>query len=151
MRPSSAECCESQTRGPSALSISAVDELINRSFAVAARAPPEETLKNKLMVISDPLSVFSFPVSSRGGNISVETMLEPDNSLLAEFNARRSEQAFAALVRQHVHLVLATAIRQVGDAGAAEEITQIVFVALAQAAGNGRVRPQFAGRLRQRN
>ncbi len=76
-----------------------------------------------------------FPVFRRGGNIPVETMPEPDNSLIAEFNARRSEDAFAALVRQHVHLVFATALRHVGDAGAAEEITQNVFVALAQAAG----------------
>lgn len=65
----------------------------------------------------------------------METMSEPDNLLIAEFNARRSEAAFAALVRQHVNLVFATALRQVGDAGAAEEITQNVFVALAQAAG----------------
>ena len=65
----------------------------------------------------------------------METMSERDDQLIAEFNARRSETAFAALVRQHVNLVFATAMRQVGDAGAAEEITQNVFVALAQAAG----------------
>src|SRR5207237_10678091 len=67
----------------------------------------------------------------------------------AESNARRSEQAFAALVRQHVHLVFATAIRQVGDAGAAEEITQNVFVALAQAAGKLGSHPTIAGWLHQ--
>jgi len=38
-----------------------------------------------------------FPVSRRGGNIPVETMPEPDNSLIAEFNARRSEDN---LIRQ---------------------------------------------------
>jgi uncharacterized protein (TIGR03435 family) len=90
-----------------------------------------------------------FPVSRRGGNIPVETMSEPDDQLIAEFNARRSEEAFAALVRQHVNLVFATALRQVGDAGAAEEITQNVFVALAQAAGKLGSHPTIAGWLHQ--
>jgi RNA polymerase sigma factor (sigma-70 family) len=90
-----------------------------------------------------------FPVSRRGGNIPVETMSEPDDRLIAEFNARRSEEAFAALVRQHVNLVFATALRQVGDAGAAEEITQNVFVALAQAAGKLGSHPTIAGWLHQ--
>ena len=76
-------------------------------------------------------------------------MSEPDRSLIAEFNARRSEDAFAALVRQHVNLVFATALRQVGDAGAAEEITQNVFVALAQAAGKLGSHPTIAGWLHQ--
>jgi RNA polymerase sigma factor (sigma-70 family) len=90
-----------------------------------------------------------FPVSRCGGNIPVETMPELDNSLIAEFNARRSEAAFAALVRQHVNLVFATAMRQVGDAGAAEEITQNVFVALAQSAGKLSSHPTIAGWLHQ--
>ena len=76
-------------------------------------------------------------------------MSEPDNSLIAEFNARRSEEAFAALVRQHVNLVFATAFRQVGDAGAAEEITQNVFMTLAQAAGRLGSHPTIAGWLHQ--
>ena len=76
-------------------------------------------------------------------------MPEPDNSLIAEFNARRSEDAFAALVRQHVNLVFATALRQVGDAGAAQEITQNVFVALALAAGKLGSHPTIAGWLHQ--
>jgi RNA polymerase sigma factor (sigma-70 family) len=76
-------------------------------------------------------------------------MSEPDNSLIAEFNGRRSEEAFAALVRQHVNLVFATALRQVGDVGAAEEITQNVFVALAQAAGKLGSHPTIAGWLHQ--
>ena len=76
-------------------------------------------------------------------------MSERDDRLIAEFNARRSEEAFAALVRQHVNLVFATALRQVGDAGAAEEITQNVFVALAQAAGKLGSHPTIAGWLHQ--
>ena len=76
-------------------------------------------------------------------------MPQQDNLLIAEFNARRSEEAFAALVRQHVNLVFATALRQVGDAGAAEEIAQNVFVALAQAAGKLKSHPTIAGWLHQ--
>jgi uncharacterized protein (TIGR03435 family) len=90
-----------------------------------------------------------FPLLRRGGNILIETMSESDNTLIAEFNAHRSEAAFAALVRRHVSLVFATAIRQVGDAGAAEEITQNVFVALAQAARKLGSHPTIAGWLHQ--
>ena len=74
-------------------------------------------------------------------------MPKPDNLLIAEFNARRSEEAFAALVQQHVNLVFATALRQVGDRGAAEEITQSVFVALARSSGKLGSHPTIAGWL----
>ncbi|MCI0541476.1 MAG: hypothetical protein L0Z50_40265 [Verrucomicrobiales bacterium] len=47
-----------------------------------------------------------------------------ENALLREFAATRSDTAFAALVRQHVNLVFATALRQVGDRSLAEEISQ---------------------------
>ena len=60
-----------------------------------------------------------FPVFGCGGNILVNTMPEPDQLLIAEFNARRSEDAFAALVQQHVNFVFAAAWRQVGDHGPA--------------------------------
>src|SRR6185437_8203683 len=58
-----------------------------------------------------------------------------DRELVREFAREKSETAFAALVQQHVNLVFATALRQIGDRTAAEEITQTVFVALAQSAG----------------
>lgn len=74
-------------------------------------------------------------------------MAEPDNLLLAEFNARRSEEAFAALVRMHVNLVFATALRQAGDRGIAEEVTQNVFIELAQSAGKLGQHPTIAGWL----
>jgi len=76
-------------------------------------------------------------------------MSERDHSLIAEFNARRCEDAFAALVRQHVNLVFATALRQVGDHGTAEEITQNVFVVLAESAGKLGSHPTIAGWLYQ--
>jgi uncharacterized protein (TIGR03435 family) len=72
---------------------------------------------------------------------------ERNHSLMATYDARRSEEVFAALVRQHINLVFATALRQVGDYGAAEEITQNVFVALAQASGKLKSHPTIAGWL----
>src|SRR6266566_1768343 len=57
-----------------------------------------------------------------------------DCELVAAYAARGSENAFRALVTRHVNLVYATALRQVGDAGIAEEITQNVFIALARKA-----------------
>jgi RNA polymerase sigma factor (sigma-70 family) len=74
-------------------------------------------------------------------------MAESDNQLIAEYDVHRGGDAFAALVRQHINLVFATALRQVGDHGAAEEITQNVFVALAQAAGKLKSHPTIAGWL----
>jgi len=74
-------------------------------------------------------------------------MPDADNQLIAEFDAHRGDDAFAALVRQHINMVFATAMRQVGDHGAAEEITQNVFVALAQAAGKLKSHPTIAGWL----
>src|SRR5438874_10600784 len=62
-----------------------------------------------------------------------------DCELVTDYAARGSEAAFRALVTRHVHLVYATALRQVGDAGLAEEITQNVFIALARKA------PRLAG------
>jgi RNA polymerase sigma factor (sigma-70 family) len=58
-----------------------------------------------------------------------------DESLLfTEFARSRSETAFAGLVKLHVNLVFGTAFRQLGDRALAEEVTQNVFVALAQKA-----------------
>jgi RNA polymerase sigma factor (sigma-70 family) len=58
-----------------------------------------------------------------------------DHQLLAEFARENSEAAFAALVERHVNLVFSTALRSVGNAHAAEEISQAVFIILAQKAG----------------
>src|SRR2546422_926001 len=67
------------------------------------------------------------------------TPVSPDRELVTAYAAGGSETAFHALVTRHVHLVYATALRQVGDAGLAEEITQNVFTALARKA------PRLAG------
>ena len=58
----------------------------------------------------------------------------PDRDLVRSYARDGSETAFRALVSRHVDLVFATALRQVGDTGLAEEITQNVFVHLARKA-----------------
>ena len=67
------------------------------------------------------------------------TPVSPDRELVTAYAGEGSETAFRALVTRHVGLVYATALRQVGDAGLAEEITQNVFIALARKA------PRLAG------
>ncbi len=63
-------------------------------------------------------------------------MSEPDDhQLLAQFARENSEAAFAALVQRHVNLVYSVAHRHTGNDHAAEEITQAVFIILAQKAG----------------
>ena len=57
-----------------------------------------------------------------------------DIVLLGEFAATESETAFAALVERHLNLVYSVALRSAGNAHAAQEISQAVFIILARKA-----------------
>jgi RNA polymerase sigma-70 factor (ECF subfamily) len=57
-----------------------------------------------------------------------------ETELLAAFGNAHSEDALRGIVEIHGGMVLATALRQVGDRGLAEEITQDVFVLLVKKA-----------------
>src|SRR5512140_422021 len=62
-------------------------------------------------------------------------MNEPhDFEALRAFALSGDEDGFSAVVRRHLGLVYGTALRKVGDAGAAQEIAQNVFCALARKA-----------------
>lgn len=58
-----------------------------------------------------------------------------DSQLLLDFAERRSDAAFAELVRRHLNLVHAAALRITRDPDLAEDVSQAVFIALANQAG----------------
>jgi RNA polymerase sigma factor (sigma-70 family) len=58
-----------------------------------------------------------------------------DWQLLENYAAKNSEEAFRALVERYAGMVYHAALRQTGNADAAEEAAQVVFIALAQKAG----------------
>jgi len=58
-----------------------------------------------------------------------------DMDLLRRYAGQHSEAAFATLVSRHVNLVYCAALRKTANPDFAEEITQDVFVILAQKAG----------------
>lgn len=58
----------------------------------------------------------------------------PDSELLDQFVRNASESAFAKLVDRYVHLVHSVAIRHTADPQHAQDITQAVFILLAQKA-----------------
>ena len=57
-----------------------------------------------------------------------------DFELLQRFTRDGEQSAFTDLVRRHLDLVFATALRKVEDPGAAQEVAQNVFAALARKA-----------------
>ena len=57
-----------------------------------------------------------------------------DWQLLNEYGTRGSEEAFRTLVDRYAGMVYHIALRQARDPDAAQEVTQAVFIALAQKA-----------------
>jgi RNA polymerase sigma factor (sigma-70 family) len=70
-----------------------------------------------------------------------------DQQLLRDYAEKQSEAAFAELVRRHVDLVYSAALRMVCDAHLAQDVTQGVFVALAQNARPLAEHPVLSGWL----
>jgi RNA polymerase sigma factor (sigma-70 family) len=70
-----------------------------------------------------------------------------DPQLLRDYAERRSEAAFAELVRRHVDFVHSAALRMVCDPHLAKDVTQGVFIALAQNACQLADRPVLSGWL----
>ena len=68
------------------------------------------------------------------GGIYLQMQELDDNALLREYAERGSGQAFAVLVERHINKVYSVALRRTGNPHHAEEITQAVFVTLAQKA-----------------
>lgn len=59
-----------------------------------------------------------------------------DLELLRAYVRLQSEEAFRALVERHLNMVFAVALRQTGNSHLAEEVTQVVFTALARKAAS---------------
>jgi RNA polymerase sigma factor (sigma-70 family) len=70
-----------------------------------------------------------------------------DQQLLRDYVGRRSDAAFAELVRRYVDFVFSAALRMVCDRHLAEDVTQGAFVALAQNAGQLTKHPVLSGWL----
>ena len=72
---------------------------------------------------------------------------QTDSQLLHAYAKHRSEAAFAELVRRHVDFVYSAALRMVSDSHVAEDVTQNVFVALAERANKLLNHPVLSGWL----
>jgi RNA polymerase sigma factor (sigma-70 family) len=72
-----------------------------------------------------------------------------DKSLLREYVERNSQEAFGTIVGRHINKVYSVALRHTRNPHQAEEITQAVFVILAQKANKLLQHPVLAGWLYQ--
>src|SRR5436305_6315230 len=70
-----------------------------------------------------------------------------DQQLLHDYAGTQSEIAFSELVRRHVDFVYSAALRMVRDPHLAEDVTQGVFMALAQNAPRLTRHPVLSGWL----
>jgi RNA polymerase sigma factor (sigma-70 family) len=70
-----------------------------------------------------------------------------DQQLLRDYAERQSEAAFTELVRRHIDLVYSAALRMVCDSHRAQDVTQGVFIALAQSAPRLTEHPVLSGWL----
>src|SRR5437899_6300298 len=70
-----------------------------------------------------------------------------DQELLREYAAERSEAAFSEIVRRYVDFVYSAALRLTGDSHLAEDVSQKVFLALAQSTAQLTNRAILAGWL----
>lgn len=93
--------------------------------------------------VPDILSAFPF-----GACYSSPAIMVEDAELLRAYAESRSQAAFTELVRRHISLVYAVALRQVGgDTHLAQDVTQKVFVDLARKAGGLSRRAVLSGWL----
>jgi RNA polymerase sigma factor (sigma-70 family) len=70
-----------------------------------------------------------------------------DMDLMREYADRNSEIAFAGLVHRHINLVYSVALRFTGNLPDAQDVTQAVFIILAQKAASLRQRTTLTGWL----
>jgi RNA polymerase sigma factor (sigma-70 family) len=70
-----------------------------------------------------------------------------DMDLMREYAGQNSEAAFAELVHRHINLVYSVALRYVGNAQDAQDVTQAVFIILAKKAASLCQRTTFTGWL----